>query len=142
VIRDLQDLWILKEGGVVVFSKKNNKSINDQFIGGFISALSSFTKVILNDILSHFATHNLQVKILSKEGFMFVGRFPKKIKDKQVKKELDYIVSKFFEYFPQDQINKFGTDMKYYQKFEDILTHNYETLTDYISYIWNNKTNE
>lgn len=73
---------------------------------------------------------------------MFVGRFPKKVKDKQVKKELDYIVSKFFEYFPQDQINKFGTDMKYYQKFEDILTHNYETLTDYISYFWNNKTNE
>lgn len=142
MIRDLQDLWIIREGGVVVFSKKNNESINDQFIGGFISALSSFTKVLLNDMLSRFTTHKLQVEILTNKGFMFVGRFPKRVKEKQVKRELEFIVNKFFEYFPQDKINKFGTNMKYYQQFEDILTHNYETLTDYISYIWNSKTHE
>ena len=138
----MQDILFITDSGKVIASKINNQHIEEHLFGLFISALSSFTKVLLNDMLSRFTTHKLQVEILTKKEFIFVGRFPKRVKEKQVKRELEYIVNKFFEYFPQDKINKFGTDMKYYQQFEDILTHNYETLTDYISYIWNSKTHE
>ena len=139
MIKHLQDLWILKEGGIVIFSKKDNNEINEQFIGGFISALSSFSKAILNEMLSYFATDNLKVKILSEQGFMFVGRFPKKIKDKQIVKELNFIVEKFFEFYHKKKLYNIEIHINEFSEFGKLLEPEYENLADYVSHIWNSK---
>ena len=142
MIKHLQDLWILKEGGIVIFSKKGNTNINEQFIGGFISALSSFSKAILNEMLSYFATDNLKVKILSKNGFMFVGRFLKKVKDKQIMKELEYIVGKFFEFYHEKKLYNIEVQINEFREFGKVLEPEYDSLADYVSYVWNNRIDD
>ena len=142
MIKHLQDLWILKEGGIVIFSKKGNTNINEQFIGGFISALSSFSKAILNEMLSYFATDNLKVKILSKNGFMFVGRFLKKVKDKQIMKELEFIIEKFFEFYHERKLYNIEVQINEFSEFGKILEPEYESLADYVSYVWNNRIDD
>ena len=52
----LVDLWVLKEYGIVIFSKSSPLNPEDQCLGGLISALYSFTQIGFNETLFQFTT--------------------------------------------------------------------------------------
>ena len=63
-------------------------------MGGIISALSYFVKGELGETLVNFGTNSFQYNILIKHKIMFVGRFPKLIREGYILQELNDIAKK------------------------------------------------
>ena len=82
MIKHLLDLWILKDCGIIIFSKVKYHKTDDQCLGGLTSALYYFTQKGLNEKLQGFTTNEFEYKLVEKEQLLFLGTFPPKIREK------------------------------------------------------------
>ncbi len=92
----LQDIWILSEGGIVVFNRVFHPKINEQLFGALMTALNSFAEEIIKGGPMSFELSLVRYTIYKSNTFLFIANSAKKIKEKSVKEELRKISEKFF----------------------------------------------
>ena len=92
----IQDLWILTEEGIGVFSRIHDEKLNDQLFSMLLSALNSFAEEISTGGLSNFEVSNKRFSIVKRNSFIFVVSSSPKTKEKKAIDELEIIINKFF----------------------------------------------
>ena len=138
MIKHLIDLWILKDYGVVIFSKADPLDPDDQCLGGLISALYSFTQSGFGETLLRFTTDKHQYYIVEQQGILFAGRFPrnKAIKERFILKDLEKIGKKFFERFTKAEVNNWDHNINKFIGFQEEIKPRNDVLGDFIDSLW------
>ena len=60
----VQDLWILSDSGIVLFSRVFNPKVNEQLFGALMSALNTFANELSSGGLSSFELSSIRFTIL------------------------------------------------------------------------------
>ena len=103
-------MWIVSEGGIVVFSRVYEKNLDDQLFGALLTALNSFAEELTSDGLSNFELSDIRFTILKKSRFIFIANSDKKIKPKKVLQELKNVMDIFFTVYSKE-LRIIGTAM-------------------------------
>ena len=111
-------MWIVSEGGIVVFSRVYEKTLDDQLFGALLTALNSFAKEIAMEGLSNFELSEKRFTILKKAQFIFIANSDKKIKPKRVLQELKDVIEKFFTSYPKEVIDNWDNDISLFSNFD------------------------
>lgn len=118
MVKGLQDLWILTETGVTLFSRVYDEKINDQFFGALMSALNKFAEQISEGGLSHFQLKDKRFSILKDRDLLFIANSNSaKISEKKALTELNSIADKFFKNF-SDILENWDNDVSVFEGFE------------------------
>ena len=115
----LNDIWILYESGVVVYSRVLEPRINPQLFGALMSALNLFAEQLSNGGITNFELSKLRFTIIKKKNFIFVANSLNKSKEKKVLNELNRISEKFFELYPEEVLEKWDNDINLFASFEN-----------------------
>jgi len=119
----IQDLWIQKSNGIVLFSRVFNKKIEDQLFGALMSALNSFAEQLSEGGLSNFELSDKKFTIIRKSNLLFICNYPKTIKEKKVNEELEAISDKFLELYPDACKDDFDCELTQFLGFEKEIEH-------------------
>ena len=114
----IRDLWIVSEGGIVVFSRVYEKTLDEQLFGALLTALNSFAEEIAQDGLSNFELGDMRFTILKKSHFIFIANSDKKIKPKRVLQELKDVKEKFFTVYSKEIIDNWDNDVSVFSNFD------------------------
>ena len=115
----LQDIWILNDGGTVIFDRVYDEKVDPQLFGALMTALNTFAEELADGGLSNFEVSNKRFTILKKEGYLFVTNSDNKIKPKKVQQELKDIVDKFFKLYEKELLLEWDGDISQFANFKD-----------------------
>ncbi|MHA1680483.1 MAG: hypothetical protein ACTSUE_05705 [Promethearchaeota archaeon] len=125
----LQDIWILKEDGIVIFQHIFDKEkMNTQLFGGFMSALNTFASQLDENGLSNFELGAKKFTIIKHNRLIFIGNYDKKQKAKKASEELKDVINKFFNTFAFDDIINWVGDLGFFKNFEDVIKDSLEDV--------------
>jgi len=139
MIKHLRDLWILKDCGILIFSKVQHHHTDDQCLGGLTSALYYFTQKGLHEKLERFTTDKHEYILVEKEHLLFLATFPPKIRDKTALHELHFVADKFLKNYPKDIIEEWDHNMNLFIDFDKVIRPKSEILGEFISTLWNHR---
>jgi len=114
----IRDIWIISEGGIVIFSRVYEKTLDEQLFGALLTALNSFAEEIAQDGLSNFEMSNMRFTILKKSQFIFIANSDKKIKSKKVLQELKIVMEKFFNVYSKETIDNWDNNISVFSDFD------------------------
>ena len=112
-------MWIISEGGIVVFSRVYKEMLDDQLFGALLTALNSFAEQIAQDGLSNFELGDKRFTILKRSHFIFIANSDKKIKPKKALQELRSVMDKFFTVYSKETINNWDNDVSIFSNFDN-----------------------
>ncbi len=137
MVKVLQDLWILSESGIVVFSRVFDPKVNEQLFGALMTALNSFAQELISGGLTSFELSSIRFTIIKSSKFLFVCNSSKKIKEKRVIEELRSIEEKFFEVYESQLETWDGGDISMFSEFEtEIVESLEETIKKFQKAFW------
>jgi len=110
-------MWIISEGGIVVFSRVYEKTLDEQLFGALLTALNSFAEEIAQEGLSNFQLGEMRFTILKQAHFIFIANSDKKIKPKRVLQELRSVMDKFFTAYTKEIIENWDNDVSTFSNF-------------------------
>ena len=128
MVKILQDIWILNESGIVVFSRVFNPNVNEQLFGALMTALNSFANELARGGLSSFELSSMRFTIYKDKGFIFVTNSSKKIKEKKVQEELQDVSKRFFTKY-SEVLHAWDSDISVFKDFKSEIE---ESLQDVI----------
>ena len=132
----LQDIWILSESGVVLFSRVFNPKVNEQLFGALMTALNSFATELAKGGLSSFELSSIRFTIYKDKGLIFVANSQKKVKEKKVQEELKIIANKFFAKY-SDALASWDSDINIFLSFnKDIEESLEDTIKKFQDAFW------
>ena len=111
-------MWIISDGGIVVFSRVYEEMLDDQLFGALLTALNSFAEQIAQDGLSNFELGDKRFTILKRSHFIFIANSDKKIKPKRVLQELRTVMDIFFTVYSKETIDNWNSDISIFSNFE------------------------
>ena len=111
-------MWIISEGGIVVFSRVYEKGLDEQLFGALLTALNSFAEEIAQDGLSNFELSDIRFTILKRAHFIFIANSDKKIKSKKIIQELQTVMEKFFTVYSKEIIDNWDNDVSVFSNFD------------------------
>ena len=111
-------MWIISDGGIVVFSRVYEEMLDDQLFGALLTALNSFAEQIAQDGLSNFELGDKRFTILKRSHFIFIANSDKKIKPKKVLQELRAVMDTFFTVYSKETIENWDNDISTFSNFE------------------------
>jgi hypothetical protein len=111
-------MWIVSEGGIVVFSRVYEKNLDDQLFGALLTALNSFAEELTSDGLSNFELSDIRFTILKKSRFIFIANSDKRIKPKKVLQELKNVMDIFFTVYSKDISDNWDSDVSIFSNFD------------------------
>ncbi len=111
-------MWIISEGGLVVFSRVYEKTLDDQLFGALLTALNSFAEEIAQDGISNFELSNMRFTILKRAHFIFIANSDKKFKSKKVLQELRIVMDIFFTVYSKETLDNWDGDISIFSNFE------------------------
>jgi len=117
--KNLNDIWVLTESGITVYSRVLEPRINPQLFGALMSALNLFAEQLSNGGITNFELSKLRFTIIKKKNFIFVANSSNKSKEKKVLNELNRISEKFFELYPEEVLEKWDNDINLFASFEN-----------------------
>jgi hypothetical protein len=99
MVKVIQDLWILTDGGIVLFNRVYDPKISAQLFGALMTALDSYAKSIgVGDGgLNSFEIINIRFTLVKNKNLLFIANSSKSIKDRKVVEELKKISEIFFK---------------------------------------------
>jgi hypothetical protein len=118
MVKVLQDLYIISEGGIVLYHRVFDEKLDEQLFGGLMSALNSFAEELTNEGLSNFELQDKRYTLIRKNEILFVASSSKKIKAKKVIEELQLIVNHFFDLYPKEILETWEGDVAIFLDFE------------------------
>ncbi len=125
----LNDIWILYESGVTVYSRVLEPRINPQLFGALMSALNLFAEQLSNGGISNFELSNLRFTIIKRNHFIFIANSSNKSKEKKVLNELSRISDKFFELYSEEVLEKWDNDINIFANFKIEIKDSLEETT-------------
>ena len=128
MVKILQDIWILNESGIVVFSRVFNPNVNEQLFGALMTALNSFANELARGGLSSFELSSMRFTIYKNKGFIFITNTDKKVKEKKVQAELQAVSERFFSKY-SEILPAWDSDISVFKDFKDEIE---ESLQDVI----------
>jgi len=136
MVKVIQDLWILTEDGIGVFSRIHDEKLNDQLFSMLLSALNSFAEEISTGGLSNFELSNKRFSIVKRNKFIFVVSSSPKTKEKKAIEELDVIISKFFDKYGET-LKKWNNNISIFEGFESDIDDSLEdTIKKFQNAFW------
>jgi hypothetical protein len=136
LVKVLQDIWILNESGIVVFSRVFNPKVNEQLFGALMTALNSFATELAKGGLSNFELSSIRFTIYKDKGYLFVANSGKKVKEKKVQEELKIIAEKFFDKY-STILESWDSDVSVFANFsEDIEDSLEDTIKKFQKAFW------
>jgi hypothetical protein len=130
MVKVIQDVWIITENGINVFSRLHDESLNEQLFGALMSALNSFAEEISKGGLSNFQLSNKRFSIIKRNQFIFVASSNPKVKEKKAISELEIIIERFFNKFPHDLLDTWDSDVSIFKGFEQNIEDSLENTID------------
>ena len=113
----IQDLWILKDEGVVIFKRVFEERVDSQLFGGFFSALNDFADNLDKGGINNFELSDKKFFILKQSNLIFIVNADKKVKGKDAQGELDKIVKKFFDSYPPEMLKSWDGNTTFFDNF-------------------------
>lgn len=126
----LRDIWILADSGIVLFHRVFDESINATLFGGMLSAINSFAEELTRGGLSNFELANKRFSLLKKENYLFIANASKKYNSKKVKQELEILMNKFLNLYPQEILDNWNGDVRLFDGFEKEIEESLEILIE------------
>jgi hypothetical protein len=118
----LQDVWILADSGIVLFHRVFDKNLDANLFGGMLSALNSFAEEITSSKgLSNFELADKIFVLIKRKNYVFIANAAKKHKIKKLKQELEALIDKFFQNYPEEVLNMFNGDVSLFYNFKKII---------------------
>jgi len=114
----IQDIWILTDGGVVVFSRTFDTKVDDQLFGALMTALNAFANELSDGGLTNFELSNIKFTLLKANDFIFIANSSNKVKEKKVQKALKKISEKFYAKYSIN-LENWDCDITLFSDFED-----------------------
>ncbi len=111
-------MWIITGGGIVVFSRVYEETLDEQLFGALLTALNSFAEQIAQEGLSNFELGDNRFTILKKSHFIFIANSDKKIKPRKVLQELRTVMDIFFTVYSKETIDNWDGDISIFSNFE------------------------
>ena len=137
MVKLVQDIWILADSGVVLFHRVFNQKLDAQLFGGLMTALNSFAEKLSKGGLTNFELNSKRFSVIKRKGLLFIANSSKTFKIKKVLQELEIIVNKFFETYPEDNLNNFDGNIKQFNNFEiQIGDSLQETIEQFRKALW------
>ncbi len=137
MVKLIQDIWILAESGVVVFHRVFNEQLDAQLFGGLMTALNSFAEKLSKGGLTNFELNSKRFSVMKRKRFLFIANSSKTFKIKKVIQELDSIVNRFFEIYPEDVLYNFDGNIKQFIDFEKEIENSLqETIRKFQKAFW------
>ena len=137
MVKVIQDLWILTDGGIVLFNRVYDPKVSAQLFGALMTALDSYAKEIGsgNRGLKSFELQNIRFTIIKKRNLLFVANSSKKYKEKKVMDELKKISEKFFDKYSYifDDFDSWNMEISKFSNFESDIE---DALEDSIEKFW------
>lgn len=113
----LQDLWILNEHGTVLLSRVFDQKLENQLFGALMSAINSFANQLVEGGLKSFELSDKKFSIIRDNCILFIGGYPKKVKDKKALVELEKIKDKFLVKFDPEFFKTWDSDVSQFEDF-------------------------
>jgi hypothetical protein len=133
----IQDLWILTDGGIVLFHRVYDPKVSAQLFGALMTALDSYSKEIGmgNEGLKNFEIKNIRFTIIKDRNLLFVANSSKKFKEKKVLNELNIISERFFNKYSEifDNFENWNMEISIFSNFEEIIE---DKLEDPVRKFW------
>lgn len=133
MVKVLQDIWIITDGGISCFTRVFNKNLNEQLFAALLSALNIFAEEVTQGGLTNFEIQNNRFTIMKEKGFIFVSKSSKKIKENKVNEELEKVKKKFFDKYKGIVLDDWDGDISIFEDFEKSIM---DTLENPIKKFW------
>ena len=131
---ELEDLWIMKEFGHVIFSKSEHcKHIKQDLLGSLLIVAYHASE----RKLQWFSIKKHQFFFIKKNKILFVFQYklrPDRSAELQVS---EFLISKFFELFPKEYIDKYEHKVSKFGNFKGFVKTKKERLGHFIDKIYN-----
>jgi hypothetical protein len=132
----LQDIWILSEGGIVVFSRVFDTKVDEQLFGALMTALNTFAKELSSGGLTSFELSSIRFTIIKSKRFLFIANSSKRIKEKRVIEELQKVSDRFFNKYSDILLN-WDSDINVFSDFENEIEESLEeTISKFQKAFW------
>ena len=118
MVKLLQDLYIISDGGIVLYHRVFDEKLDEQLFGGLMSALNSFAEELTNVGLSNFELQDKRYTLIRRNDILFVANSSNKIKAKRVIEELESIVTRFFELYSEEILTTWEGNVAIFFDFE------------------------
>lgn len=125
----IRDIWILTESGITLFSRVIDPRVNPQLFGALMSALNTFAEKLVDGGISNFDLSKIRFTIEKKSNLLFVASSSSKVKVKKVSNELQDVVNKFFELYPEEVLEQWDSDVEVFTDFENAIESSLEETT-------------
>ncbi len=133
----IQDIWILRDSGIVVFNRVFDAHLDAQLFGGLMTSLNFFAEEISTGGLSNFELNNKRFSIIKKKKFLFIANSSKEKKEKKVNQELQAIMIKFFQKYSDDVLYDSGGNINKFSDFvEEIEDSLEQTIKKFQKAFW------
>ena len=119
----LKDIWIFSKEGIPIAGFGNDHLIDKTLMGGFISAIKSFSKELTNEGLKSFKMQEsiFLLKPVLKGNVILVCRSNSNIKDKKIQKFCEIIKRIFEDLYREEDIKTWDGDLSFFDAFNDKL---------------------
>ena len=128
--RIIQDIWIVNNGGSVLFQRLFDSRVNADLLGGFFSALNSFALQFDKNGLTGIEMNNKRFVIAKHKDVLFVSNCEKVVLDKDAQKELLRIVDLFLKEYPPEVYQTGEIEPKIFENFLTKIDTSLDTAVD------------
>lgn len=129
----VEEFWIINWDGLPLFKYSQTRSLRIELIGGFLSAIQSFAKTVIEDergqYLNTLSIGNHSYNFLTNEIYRlyFVLKTSKKVKEKIVNLFLQRFQDMFIEEFRMELV-AFDGDISTFERFDKKFVKTYDRL--------------
>lgn len=134
---NIQDLWIMQDGGAVLFKHTQSDRVDSQLFGGFMSAINSIAATFSKEGLNNFELGDLRFYLMRQDGLLFVANTNKNVKPQKVEKDIKENITKFVKKYPREVLHNWNGDLTFFNDFKNEIEETLEDpLTKLKSTLW------
>ncbi len=126
MLQHLDDFWILKDSGIVLYHYQSYEVVDKNLFGAITIALNSYADILSKGGLTSFQFITKMFTFIKKRDIIFVGKSSVKAKEKHVKQELNQISDIFFKHYSEDFLNQWKGNIAVFSDFKEVLAISYQ----------------
>lgn len=119
MLETIEDLWIILDAGIVLFTYLKEHEVNPDIFGGIVTVLDNFAEVTLKSGLEFFEIDPNIYIVIKRHHLIFIATAPQKTNFDDLMADLRIIVAKFFSIYPIDIKEKWNGTRNYFSDFRD-----------------------
>ena len=137
MVKVLQDIWILKPSGTIIFNRVFDEEFQSELFGMLMSALNSFALSLSKNELKNFEFSKKRYTIKKVNDYLFVANSSKKRAAKKVNQELENLSEIFFETYERELLEECDGDVSKLTRCEEIFKERIkESLEEPVKQFW------